>query len=305
LIAAIVVGVVFVVGALATRALARSARRGQTRRAVVAHLSADGRPRIGPRPSAVNHWRRPPAWLVVQIDELQLPVRVDELWRWWRVAGIAAALAGLLVAGPVSAVLVLGAVAALPIIAASVLRARAEASYDADLALFLDAVARSIRSGGSIASAIDEAAAVARGAVATDTRRVAASVQRGQPSTRALDAWVHHRRRGSVRLAVGALGLAVQTGGPPARVIEEVAAALRQRQQLEGEARALAAQARLSALVVGLAPVAFAALTCLTDPKNARLLFGTPIGLACVTVGLTLDAIGALWMRRISESAIR
>ncbi|MEY2469139.1 MAG: tight adherence protein [Actinomycetota bacterium] len=302
MIVGVATGVAFVVGAFATRAIARRARQRHTSRVVIANLSGNAAQRVTLRRHPVDLWRSPPKWLVIQIEELQLPVRADEVWRWWRRAGLAAALAGLLLAGPVLAAIALGAVAALPVVAASVMHARAEASYDTNLAQFLDAVGRSIRSGGSIASAIDEAAAVARGAVASDTRRVAAGVQRGQPITRALDSWIRTRERGSVRLAVGALGLAVETGGPPARVIEEVSSALRQRQQLEGEARALAAQARLSALVVGLAPIAFAALTCITDRKNAHLLFGTPIGLACVTVGLILDALGALWMRRISES---
>ena len=64
----------------------------------------------------------------------------------------------------------------------------------------------------------------------------------------------------------------------------------------------MGAQARLSAIVVGVAPVGFALLTTATDKRNAHMLFGTPLGLTCVALGLGLDAIGAVWMHRISES---
>jgi tight adherence protein B len=107
-----------------------------------------------------------------------------------------------------------------------------------------------------------------------------------------------------VRLAVGALVLATQTGGPPARVIEDVASAIRTRQQVAREAHALAAQARLSAIVVGVAPVGFMLVTCLTDARNSHLLFGTPLGIACVVTGLALDAVGAWWMHRMSAAVV-
>jgi tight adherence protein B len=227
------------------------------------------------------------------------------VWRVWRGAVVGAVVVGLVLGGPLLGVIGGGVVTGTPFVIAAIARSRAEAAYDSNLAAFLDAVARGVRSGGSLPVAIDEASRSVRGAVAADARRVAVSVSRGRPLPVALDDWVQHRSSGSVRLTAGALALAVDTGGPPARVVEEVAAALRSRQQVDAEARALAAQARLSAMVVGVAPIAFAALTCLTDRRNAHLLFGTPIGVGCVTVGLCLDATGALWMRRISDSVRR
>nr|MBA2609187.1 type II secretion system F family protein [Actinomycetota bacterium] len=173
------------------------------------------------------------------------------------------------------------------------------------LASALDALARGLRSGASLVAAVSEAGDAVRGAVAVDLQRVGASIERGQPLTAALGEWADRRQRASVRLAVGALVLAAESGGAPARVIEEVAGSLRTRLQVEGEARALAAQARLSAVVVGLAPIAFLGLTSITDRRNAEMLFGTPIGVMCLVIGLGLDAVGAAWMHRISESVAR
>lgn len=182
---------------------------------------------------------------------------------------------------------------------------REASAYDAALAVALDGLARAVRGGGSLQSAIGEAATGVTGLVGDDLRRVAGAVQRGMPLDVALAEWRSARDRASVRLATGAIALAAKTGGPPARVIEDVAASLRVRMQVEGEARSLGAQARLSALVVGVAPVGFALVACASDTRNARLMFGTPIGVACVVVGLALDVAGALWMNRISETVLR
>jgi tight adherence protein B len=214
---------------------------------------------------------------------------------------IAAAL-GVFIGGPV-----LGALAAViarlaPIVVAVVQRSRTDAAYDTTLASALDAVGRSVRSGGSLPQAVTEASTSVRGTVASDLARVATAVARGRPFADAVRDWRETRDRPSVRLTVGALALATQTGGPPARVIEDVALAIRTRQQVVSEAHALAAQARLSALVIGVAPIGFMAITCLADPRNAHVLFGTPIGVTCVITGLGLDALGAVWMHRMSQS---
>jgi tight adherence protein B len=180
-----------------------------------------------------------------------------------------------------------------------------EAAYDASLVGALDALGRSVRSGGSLPQAVAEAATTVRGAVAADLAQVAAAIARGRAFSDALGDWRAARPRPAVQLTVGALALAATTGGPPARVIEDVATALRTRQQVAREAHALAAQARLSALVVGLAPIGFMGVMCVMDPRNARMLFGTAIGITCVVAGLTLDSIGALWMHRMSARLTR
>jgi tight adherence protein B len=186
------------------------------------------------------------------------------------------------------------------LVAAAVARYRAASQYDGTLVVALDAIGRGVRSGASLPQAVSEAATSVRGPVAADLTLVVTSVGRGQPFADALGDWRAARTRPSVRLTVGALVLASTTGGPPARVIEEVASAIRTRQQVAREAQALAAQARLSALVVGVAPVGFMVVMCATDPRNAHLMFGTRIGLACVALGITLDAAGAMWMHRMS-----
>ncbi len=58
----------------------------------------------------------------------------------------------------------------------------------------------------------------------------------------------------------------------------------------------------MSALVVGVAPIAYLAFASAVDPGASAVLVTTPLGRICLVTGLGLDALGALWMRRIVRS---
>jgi tight adherence protein B len=69
------------------------------------------------------------------------------------------------------------------------------------------------------------------------------------------------------------------------------------------EARSLSAQARLSAIVVGAAPLGYLAFAALVDPGSVTALVATGVGRVCLVLGLGLEVLAALWIRRILRSA--
>ncbi len=87
-------------------------------------------------------------------------------------------------------------------------------------------------------------------------------------------------------------------GGPAAAPLQRAAATLRARDAVAAEQQAQSAQARLSARVLTLVPIALLVLLAFTDPK-VRSALTTPAGVAVVTFGGMLNVAGALWMRRI------
>lgn len=165
----------------------------------------------------------------------------------------------------------------------------------------LDAIARSLRSGASLPQAIGETARASRGEVGRDLTEVSAAVDRGEPLAAALHAWGEMRATAGVRLASAAIALGAESGGAAARAIDGVANTLRTNLAIAGEVRALSAQARLSALVIVLAPVGFTLFTATTDAGTLELLLTTPLGIACLAVGGGLDLVGWLWMRRLTS----
>jgi tight adherence protein B len=170
---------------------------------------------------------------------------------------------------------------------------------DAQLPEMLDQVGRSLRSGASLHLALADAASAAERPLRPDLDLVQREVAAGAPLVDALDRWAERAPRRPVRLVVAALAACAESGGAGARAVDGVAASLRTAAAVAGELRALASQARYSALVIALAPLGFSILAVGVDPRTARFLFDTTIGQLCLAGGVGLDAVGAWWMQRI------
>lgn len=211
---------------------------------------------------------------------------------------VGAGLAG--VPGAIAGVSLLAVVA---MAAAWTLRDRGEQLAAAAIPDLVEAMARSLRSGASPSTALVEARTAVAAPLGRDLEPVVTELRGGVPFAEALARWRERRPRAEVRLAVAALTLGSSGGGDRARGLDGVAATLRERQAIDGEIGAASAQARASATVVALLPLAFAVLGAVGGAGVAETLSGTTVGRLCLVAGLALDAAGAVWMHRIVRDA--
>jgi len=182
-------------------------------------------------------------------------------------------------------------------------RAPSATRVDTALPETLESMARSLRSGSSLRMAIAEASTSAPPPLGEGLADVAAAAGRGRTLTAAIERWSSTTPGAGVALAAAALGLGAELGGAAARSLDGVAGTLRDRNGVRREVRALSAQARASAVVIGSAPLAFLVVVAAADPGAIGFLVGSPIGLLCLASGLGLDALGAWWMRHIAARA--
>lgn len=166
-------------------------------------------------------------------------------------------------------------------------------------------LARSVHSGATLPGALDEAAEALGEPAGSALERVVGAVGRGMPVESALAAWASAERLEAVDLLVAAVRLGHRSGGDLALALDAVAVSLLDRIEVADEARALASQARTSAVVLVALPPFGAVCFCLLDPAVAGTLLGTPIGWTCVVVGVLLDVAGARVMRRMVDGALR
>ncbi len=157
-----------------------------------------------------------------------------------------------------------------------------------DLASALEDSARMLRSGSSL-----------RGALvgSLGDRAVGPALAGGQPLESTLTRWAATAKSDTERTAAAALVIAAAAGGNQSRAVEVAAQSIRHRLSIEAEAAAHSAQARLSAWIVGLLPVAFLGWTLLVDNRTAHVLLHEPAGWVCLAGGLGLDAVGGLWLK--------
>jgi tight adherence protein B len=164
-----------------------------------------------------------------------------------------------------------------------------------------DAVERcalELRGGGTIATAID-ALAQHDGPLAADFARVRERCALGAPIDDAIARWAGERDAPGVQPAAGALALGASVGGACADALDGLAASLRGRLAVMAEARALSAQARLSAIVIGTAPVGYLAWSAIVDPGPLQSLVRSFAGRSCLVAAFVLEAGAVVWMRRV------
>lgn len=105
-----------------------------------------------------------------------------------------------------------------------------------------------------------------------------------------------------VRLALGVIVATSRIGGPAAAAIDRTAMALRQRAADLDERSIHAAQARLSTHVMTAVPLLMLAVLVVLDTE-VRSVAASPIGGACITMGLLLNGAGWWWMHRIVRAS--
>ena len=166
---------------------------------------------------------------------------------------------------------------------------------------FLDAIARDVRSGFSLASSFVQcsdqqsddnhwsqpvAQQCLRGVVLAD-----ALVECALPT------WTPEIRFASRTLAVASAG-----GAGVAPALEHSASVLREQQGLMLDRDVQAAQAQLSTKVLTWLPIAVFAWIAITDPIARMFLLSTPVGMCCVATGITLNVSGRKWMSHVVDN---
>ena len=277
---AVVVGVVLAVG-LAHAALDAVARE----RTHALHRT----PRVLP-----DRVRGRVAAALVRAD---LDIAPEAAVRWWLLGFGCAAWFTLLLAPPLLVPSLVGVAVGGPI-GLRLRSGHADRLARRALAGLLDSVVAQLRAGGSVIEAVEKSAH-RKGPLRPDCERMAARLALGATLEQVLDRWTVERPIPGVRAAAGALAMVTTMGGSAATALDGLVESLRSDEAARQEAKALSAQARVSAIVVGAAPLAYLVFATATDPASSRVLVSTPVGQICLAVGLGMEVVAGLWMRAL------
>lgn len=232
-------------------------------------------------------------------DRLRTHLNGLPAWAPWAFA--AGTLTGLVTRGFLTSLLAAAGVACAWAVRDRRRRVRAAAERDEQLADAVRAVSSSLRAGMSTTQAIAYAEGESRPPLRTSLEAMNRSLQLGEPFDEALDHWSATVDTDDARLVAGVLRLHRRSGGDLPAVLDQVAGTLRERQAAAGEVRALTSQARLSGAILGVLPVGFFAFLWLTSREQIEGAFHTPAGIAALVLGLVLEALAFLWIRRLLE----
>lgn len=181
---------------------------------------------------------------------------------------------------------------------------REKKKFENQLPDTLTLMSTSLRAGYSLLQATEAVSSEAPNPTAREFGRAIAEARLGRTVTDALNGIVDRTQSDDFEWAVMAIEIQREVGGNLAEVLQTVADTMRARNRLKGEIRALTAEGRISAFVLGSLPFAMALFLWTTNPDYLQPLFEETFGLIAIGVGLLLMAGGIFWLKKIVDIEI-
>lgn len=173
------------------------------------------------------------------------------------------------------------------------------ADFEEQLPDVLDLLAASLESGAGIAAALELVIAEAPDPAATEFARVLTATRLGATLVDGLADMAERLGSRDLLYTVQAISVQQRTGGKLAEVLGIVADFMRSRAELRREIKALTAEGRLSAYILGGLPFAIAGFISLVNPDYLDPLYTTLPGLAMLVGAGTLMLVSFFFMARI------
>ena len=167
---------------------------------------------------------------------------------------------------------------------------------------FLDAIAREVHSGYSLALAFVNTAERFP-SLAWWTEPISLHCIRGHSLATAIADTSPQNWTTDVALATRTLSVASNGGYGIVNALEKSASILREREHVAHERHAQTAQIRLSTAVLSWIPLVICAWVITRQSHTRTFLLHTPLGLLCIAIGLLFNIAGRKWITRIARTS--
>lgn len=187
----------------------------------------------------------------------------------------------------------------LPLTALDYLKSKREKLFYQQLPETLLLVAGSLKAGYSFLQAVDTIVKETTPPMSVEFKKVLTESRLGLSVEQALEKMAMNVNNTTFNWVAMAVKIQREVGGNLAEVLEILAAAIRERDQVDREVRALTAEGRLSALILFCLPFLLGGVLFFLNRGYISLLFTNAAGLFMSGAALLLMGTGALWLRKI------
>ncbi len=178
---------------------------------------------------------------------------------------------------------------------------REKKKFEKQLPDTLTLLSTSLRAGYSLLQAVEAVAGEAPNPTAREFGRAIAEARLGRTVGDSLRGITDRTQSKDFEWAVMAIEIQREVGGNLAEVLQTVGDTMRARNRLKGEIRALTAEGRISAYVLGALPFVMALFLWTTNPAYLQPLIDETFGRIAIGVGVLLMLGGGLWLRKIVD----
>jgi tight adherence protein B len=207
--------------------------------------------------------------------------------------------AGLMLGNAVMGFLMVIAAAVAARFGLSLLASRRRAKFESQMDETLQMLAGSLRAGYSLPQAMATIGQEGRPPTSLEFARVTNEVRVGRPMMEALNDVQERMRNEDFFWVTQAIGINREVGGNLADVLDGVSKTIRERAEIRGQVKSLAADGQLSAIILMALPFVVAGFLGITAPKYISLLVTVPIGFIMLGVGAVMMMIGGAWLYKI------
>jgi tight adherence protein B len=181
---------------------------------------------------------------------------------------------------------------------------REKRKFEKQLPDTLTLLSTSLRAGYSLLQAIEAVAAEAPEPTSREFSRGVTEARLGRTVSDALQGIAVRTQSQDFEWATMAIEIQREVGGNLAEVLQTVADTMLSRNRLKGEIRALTAEGRISAFVLGSLPFALFGFLWFTNRDYLLPLIESPTGRIALVAGVLLMAGGVFWLKKIVDIEI-
>jgi tight adherence protein B len=178
-------------------------------------------------------------------------------------------------------------------------RGRRKKKFERALPDTLQLMSGSLAAGLSLAQSVDTIVKDGMEPVASEFRKVLVETRLGLSLETALQGVADRFQSKDFEWVVMAINIQRQVGGNLAELLDTVAGTIREREYMRRQVAALAAEGKLSAMVLGGLPPAFMLYLLVANHDYVMVLFTRTLGFIMLGLGATILSVGVFWMSRI------
>ncbi|SEE65684.1 tight adherence protein B [Arthrobacter alpinus] len=176
---------------------------------------------------------------------------------------------------------------------------RRQAAFEGQLSDMLMSLSGSLRAGHGVAQSMQSASAEMPAPMGEELARIVNETRVGRPATESMAEVGRRMQCEDFEWLSQAIEINREVGGDLAGVLDHVAETVRERAQIKGQVRALAAEGKFSAYILVALPFCVAAFINLTNPGYMSVLVQNTLGWVLIATGVIMMAIGSIWISRM------
>lgn len=178
-------------------------------------------------------------------------------------------------------------------------RRRRMAAFAAGFPDVIDVIVRGVRAGRPLADCLAIVATDTDEPIRSEFRLVVEDQSVGIPVQEAVERLAQRVPLQEVGFLAIVVSIQNRAGGNLTEALGNLSTVLRGRRQLHAKVKAMSAEAKTSAWIIGALPVIVGGLVHLTSPDYLTILYQTNLGLTVIAACATWMAIGAFVMRQM------